>query len=114
MSRSALAVALALGVLSAPLATNGVALAADASAVATGSVIYNAAGEKIGTVTDLLTSTHGAAFAVVDVGGYVGKPKVVLCPVSRINGSGDHMTVNMTREDVQRMPAIEYNPGGAG
>jgi hypothetical protein len=111
MSRSVLALAFGAGLLAVPLVPYSVtsAAAADVSAVTAGSSIYDAAGEKVGTVTDILTSTHGAAFAVVDVGSYVGKPKIVLCPLTRITFGADHMTVKMTRSDVLQMPDFGYN-----
>ena len=116
MHRSTLALTLVAGLLAAPLASFSLtsAVAAEASAVSAGSIIYDAAGEKIGTVTDVLTSTHGTAFAVVDVGSYVGKPKTVLCPVTRIAVGPTHMTVNATRSDVQQMPEFNYNVSSGG
>jgi hypothetical protein len=116
MSRSVLSLALVAGLLASPLAPYAVttAAAAETASVATGASIYDAVGQKVGTVTDVLTSSKGTAFAVVDVGGYVGKPKVVLCPVASIGGNTGHMTVQMTRADVERLPDFGYNVSAGG
>ena len=76
--------------------------------------LYNRAGEKIGTVKDLLVGPDGRIHAaVVGVGGFLGiGEKDVAIPLSALQmerrGDGTRLTADIVKETLQTAPAFEY------
>ena len=76
--------------------------------------IYNRAGEKIGTVKDLLVGPDGRIHAaVVGVGGFLGiGEKDIAIPLSALQmerrDDGTRLTVDIVKETLQTAPAFEY------
>jgi Bacterial protein of unknown function (DUF937)/PRC-barrel domain len=79
--------------------------------------IYNTAGEKLGTIKDLLIGPDGkAAAGVINVGRYLGiGDKDIAVPFSalRVERHGDsrRIVIDATKEDVQAAPTFARRPG---
>jgi Bacterial protein of unknown function (DUF937)/PRC-barrel domain len=76
--------------------------------------VYNRAGEKIGTVKDLLIGSDGRVHAaVVGVGRFLGiGEKDIAVPLSALQmerrDDGTRLTVDIVKETLQTAPAFEY------
>jgi hypothetical protein len=76
--------------------------------------VHNRAGEKIGTVKDLLVGPDGRIHAaVLGVGGFLGiGEKDIAIPLSAMQverrDGGTRLTVDIVKETLQTAPAFEY------
>lgn len=81
-----------------------------------GANIYSQAGEKLGTIDDVIfdNDTGHVRYAVVDTGGWLQSRKFVV-PAERIEARGDasgekgenEFVVAMTRQHIERLPAYD-------
>jgi sporulation protein YlmC with PRC-barrel domain len=73
--------------------------------------VYNAKGEEIGTIDDILVDPNtGEARAILAVGNYVGTANaMVAVPLSSVQiGAGHHMMPKVTRESLAAMTPWKY------
>ena len=77
--------------------------------------IYNQAGEKIGSIKDLLVGPDGRIHAaVVGVGSFLGiGEKDIAVPLSAVRierrDDGRRLTIDVMRETLQTAPAFEHD-----
>ena len=81
--------------------------------------IVDGEGTSVGKVSDLLIDSDGSIKNVlVDVGGFLGiGTRTVALDLNQIQmaqGDGEDLVVNMTREQVEQLPAVEQNDSGWG
>ncbi len=77
-----------------------------------GMPIYNEAGDKIGTVTEVLVRTGTEPLAIVNIGDYVGGQKLVAIPLTKLSMSGEKpMMPGATKAMMMSWPAF---PGDFG
>ncbi|HEX2886175.1 PRC-barrel domain-containing protein [Vineibacter terrae] len=83
-----------------------------------GTSVRNSAGDKIGTVDDLLMGSDSKVnYAVLSVGGFLGiGDRLVAIPISDLQMAADHMVYpSATKESVSKMPKFDrsavYYPG---
>jgi uncharacterized protein YrrD len=83
-----------------------------------GSTVRNSAGDKIGTVDDLLMGNDSKVnYAVLSVGGFLGiGDKLVAVPITDLQMASDHMVMPAaTKDSVSKMPKFDrsavYYPG---
>jgi sporulation protein YlmC with PRC-barrel domain len=71
--------------------------------------IYGANGEEIGEVYDVLVDASGKPVAVsADVGGFLGVgEKGVVIGLDQATADGDHLKVNMTKDQIKALPAYK-------
>jgi sporulation protein YlmC with PRC-barrel domain len=78
--------------------------------------IYNKAGEKIGTVKDLLIGPDGRVHAaVLSVGRFLGLgERDIAVPISAIevDKAGNRITIDLVKDTLQSAPAFELGTGG--
>jgi len=91
-----------------------------------GSAVYDAKGESVGDVADLIVDRDGHVPAVViSVGGFLGiGNKLIAIPMDGVKfGENDRLTVNLTRDQIAQAPGYSYSDrdlarsgssGGAG
>jgi sporulation protein YlmC with PRC-barrel domain len=83
-----------------------------------GSAVYDAQNRDIGKVSDVIIDRDGRVAAVVlDVGGFLGMGgKLVAINLSQIKAVGNHLTLDMTKEQLQQARAyqLEDRDTGAG
>lgn len=83
-----------------------------------GSAVYDVQNRKIGTVQDLVLNKDGTVAAtVVDVGSFLGMGgKDVAVKLSDIKTNNNRLTLDLTKEQLQRMAAyqLENRNTGAG
>ena len=84
-----------------------------------GQEIVDGEGTKVGDVSDLLIGSDGSIQNVlVDVGGFLGiGTRTVALDLSQVQmaqGDGEDLVVNMTKEQVEALPAVEQNDQGWG
>jgi sporulation protein YlmC with PRC-barrel domain len=77
--------------------------------------VYNAKGEKIGDINDLILDSDGkVANAVIGVGGFLGLgEKLVAVPFSDLKFSHDsdgtlRVTLNSTKDQLEKAPDFKY------
>ena len=87
---------------------------AEAATMATGAIVYDMYGKEIGTVVDVLTNSHNDKYAVLNVRLYIGRDKMIMVPVDHIGGTPDHMTMEATKTQIMRIPALVYNMPSGG
>ncbi|HJZ31857.1 MAG TPA: DUF937 domain-containing protein [Hyphomicrobiaceae bacterium] len=79
--------------------------------------VYNAAGENLGTIRDILIGPDGkAAAAVINVGRFLGiGDKEIAVPFSALRteqqGNGRRITIDATKEGVQAAPTFQRRAG---
>lgn len=76
-----------------------------------GEAVYNDAGEKIGTIEDLIIAPdYKASYAIVGVGGFLGLGRHdVAIPVSQLKKSnGKLVLAGATKEALKAMPEFEW------
>ncbi len=68
--------------------------------------LYNAEGESIGDVEDVLIGPDGRVAAIsADIGGFLGIGEAeVLIELSQISMNGDKLTIDMTEEEAEQLP----------
>ena len=83
-----------------------------------GTSVRNSAGDKIGTVDDLLMGNDSKVnYAVLSVGGFLGiGDRLVAVPMSELQMAADHMVMpSATKESVSKLPKFDrsavYYPG---
>ncbi len=83
-----------------------------------GTTVRNSAGDKIGTIDDLLMANDSKVnYAVLSVGGFLGiGDRLVAIPMSDLQMAADHMVMpSATKESVSKMPKFDrsavYYPG---
>ena len=83
-----------------------------------GTTVRNSAGDKIGTIDDLLMGNDSKInYAVLSVGGFLGiGDRLVAIPMSELQMAADHMVMpSATKEAVSKMPKFDrsavYYPG---
>jgi hypothetical protein len=83
-----------------------------------GTTVRNSAGDKVGTVDDLLMGSDSKVnYAVLSVGGFLGiGDRLVAVPMSDLQMASDHMVMpSATKETLQKMPKFDrsavYYPG---
>lgn len=79
--------------------------------------VYNATGEEIGTIDDVLVDLKGGEpRAVLSVGKYVGTGEaMVAVPLSTVElGTGKMLMPKGTKEHVMAMPKFKYDYGLEG
>src|SRR3954453_11975102 len=71
--------------------------------------IYGANGEEIGEVDDVLVDASAKPVAIsADVGGFLGVgEKGVVIGLDQVTADGDHLKVNMTKDQIQALPAYQ-------
>jgi sporulation protein YlmC with PRC-barrel domain len=80
-----------------------------------GSTVYGPDDKSIGDVSDLILERDSrVSAAVLSVGGFLGiGDKRVAVPINELRqGNGDHITVNMTKDQLQQAPKFEYADRG--
>lgn len=77
-----------------------------------GMTVYNDAGDKIGSVLDVLVRTGTEPQAIVNVGDYLGGTKLVAIPLAKLNLEGAKpMMMGATKAMLMALPAY---PGDFG
>lgn len=77
-----------------------------------GMTVYNDAGDKIGSVLDVLIRTGTDPQAIVNVGDYLGGSKLVAIPLAKLNLEGTKpMMMGATKAMLMALPAY---PGEFG
>jgi uncharacterized protein YrrD len=79
-----------------------------------GMTVYNEAGDKIGTVFDILVRAGAEPTALIDVGDYVGAKKIVAFPIANLRFDGAKpMMMGASRDSLHAMPnfAGEWGSG---
>jgi hypothetical protein len=83
-----------------------------------GTTVRNSAGDKIGTVDDLLMGSDSKVnYAVLSVGGFLGiGDRLVAVPIGDLQMAADHMVMpSATKDSVAKMPKFDksavYYPG---
>jgi hypothetical protein len=83
-----------------------------------GTTVRNSAGDKIGTIDDLLMGDDSKVnYAVLSVGGFLGiGDRLVAVPMSDLQMAADHMVMpSATKDSVSKMPKFDrsavYYPG---
>lgn len=83
-----------------------------------GTTVRNSAGDKIGTIDDLLMGNDSKVnYAVLSVGGFLGiGDKLVAIPIADLQMAADHMVMpSATKDSVSKMPKFDrsavYYPG---
>ncbi len=77
-----------------------------------GMTVYNDAGDKIGSVLDVLVRTGTEPQAIVNVGDYLGGSKLVAIPLAKLNLEGAKpMMMGATKAMLMALPAY---PGDFG
>src|SRR5262245_55652166 len=83
-----------------------------------GTTVRNSAGDKIGTIDDLLMGNDSKVnYAVLSVGGFLGiGDRLVAIPMGDLQMAADHMVMpSATKESVSKMPKFDrsavYYPG---
>lgn len=77
----------------------------------TGATVVNQAGEKVGTVDDLLvTPNDRVPFAVISVGGFLGMGnKLVVVPYQALDITPEKIQLaNATKDQLKAMPEFKY------
>ena len=71
--------------------------------------LYDASGERIGEVDDILIGDDGSTMAAsLDVGGFLGiGEKDVVLPLDSLRVSEDGLVTNMSKEELESLP--EYD-----
>lgn len=71
-----------------------------------GAAVYDATGERIGELDDILMGRDGTSMAAsLDIGGFLGiGEKDVAIPVTDLTKSGDGFMVDMTKEQLEALP----------
>lgn len=75
-----------------------------------GTTVRNSAGDKIGTVDDLLMGNDSKVnYAVLSVGGFLGiGDRLVAVPISDLQMAADHMVMpSATKDSVSKMPKFD-------
>jgi len=76
-----------------------------------GKDVYNPAGEKIGSITDLIVAPNrSVSYAIVGVGGFLGMRKHdVAVPMSQFKEDGGKIVLpGATKEALKAAPEFEY------
>ena len=71
--------------------------------------VYTPAKDKIGTIDDVIVSDDGQIQAfVIGVGGFLGMgEKDVIIDLDQLTQDGDHLKVNMTKEQIGALPDFD-------
>ena len=74
-----------------------------------GMSIYGPYGKKVGEVDDVLVDASAKPVAIsADVGGFLGVgDKDVVIGLDQISKDGDKLTVDMTKDQIESLPAFE-------
>jgi sporulation protein YlmC with PRC-barrel domain len=80
-----------------------------------GSDVYNAAGERLGEVTDLLIAPDGTVTqAILSVGGFLGiGDKLVAVSYGSLAQRGDRIVFDATKAQLKALPVFHYAEGMA-
>lgn len=84
--------------------------APDQSASLVGQSVFDANGEEVGTVEEVVTGEDGSELAVLSVGEFlgIGEKKIAVSPSElQPNAEGTGLTIAMTAEDIEAAPAYE-------
>jgi len=79
-----------------------------------GHVVYNAKGEKVGRVDDLIiASDKSLSFAIIGAGGFVGLARHdVAIPVNQFHEREGKLVIEgATKEAIKALPKFEYSTG---
>jgi sporulation protein YlmC with PRC-barrel domain len=80
-----------------------------------GMPVYNERGEKIGVIDDItLPAAGGEVSAILQVGGYVGAPKLVKVPLSHVQLTTEKPMMPADKTALMAMPNYTYSGGGGG
>jgi sporulation protein YlmC with PRC-barrel domain len=80
-----------------------------------GATVYGPDDKSIGDVNDLIVERDGRiSSAVLSVGGFLGLgEKHVAVPIAELkHGNNDHLTVNLTKDQLEKAPKFDYADRG--
>ena len=71
--------------------------------------VYNAQNEKVGDIKELMLDKNGRVNTVaIGVGGFLGMvDKDVLIGLDQLSLDGDHLKINMTKEQIGALPDFD-------
>jgi sporulation protein YlmC with PRC-barrel domain len=82
----------------------------EASADIVGKAVFDANGQEVGTIDEVLVGEDGTEQAVISVGGFLGLgAKKISVPASDLQPSedGSALMISMTAEEIEAAPAFE-------
>lgn len=111
ISAAALAISAAIPAVAQTETTAPAATEAAGSAQLTGSAVFDASGQQVGTVDEVITGADGSEQAVISVGGFLGLgAKKIAVPTSQLTAKDDGtgQTIAMSADEIEAAP--EYQP----
>ena len=75
-----------------------------------GKSVYDATGQEVGTIDDIVLADDGTETAILSVGGFLGiGSKKIAVPTSdlTLSAEGDGYTTSLTVEEIEAAPAYE-------